>query len=50
MIRLMKTQLQGSGEINVSQILTEEILKVDEQLLELERSVYDVSGICKNLY
>ena len=48
MVRLLKSALQEDdekgGEENVSNILTEEMLSVDKQLLQVERATGEISG------
>jgi len=44
MVRLLKSALDG-GEEDLATLLSEEILNVDDQLLEIERSTHEVSGV-----
>lgn len=44
MIRLLKSSLEHN-RTNISQMITEEILDVDDQLLKVTRSNMDISGI-----
>ncbi len=43
MVRLLKSALQNEKE-NFTNLLTEEILNVDNQLLQVERQTNEVSG------
>jgi len=43
MVRLLKAELAGE-RIDLSALLTEEILNVDRQLLVIERSTGEISG------
>ena len=47
MVRLLRTEIEQSGSLNMSQILEEEILHVDDQLLDIARSTNEVSGKTK---
>ena len=44
MIKLLKSRLSGEHNLNLSTVLTQEILSVDEQLLEIARETNEVSG------
>jgi len=43
MIRLLKSTLDGNEE-DLARMLSEEILNVDDQLLEIEKGTHEVSG------
>ena len=43
MVRLLKSALDGIEE-DLTTMLSEEILNVDDQLLEIEKSTHEVSG------
>ena len=43
MVRLLKAALAGQKE-NFTALLSEEILNVDKQLLQVERATHEVSG------
>jgi len=43
MVRLLKSALDGTEE-DLTSVLSEEILNVDDQLLEIEKSTREVSG------
>jgi len=43
MIRLLKAAVDGKEE-DLSVVLSEEILNVDDQLLEIEKDTHEVSG------
>jgi len=45
MIRLLKAAVTSSEE-DLAALLTEEILNVDSQLLEIEKDMHEVSGMC----
>jgi len=45
MVRLLKSALDGSEEEDLATLLSEEILNVDDQLLEIEKSTHEVSGL-----
>jgi len=45
MIRLLKAAVTSSKE-DLAALLTEEILNVDSQLLEIEKDMHEVSGMC----
>ena len=45
MIRLLRTEIGHSQDLNMSLILEEEILHVDDQLLDIARSTNEVSGM-----
>ena len=45
MVRLLKAALSNKEE-NLSSLLTEEILAVDKQLLQIEKMTSEVSGTC----
>ena len=46
MVRLLKSALQGERE-NLTTLLTDEILNVDNQLLQVEKATNEVSGTVK---
>jgi len=48
MVRLLKSALDGAEE-DLTTMLSEEILNVDDQLLEIEKSTREVSGTLKSL-
>jgi len=45
MVRLLKSAVDGTEE-DLTTVLSEEILNVDEQLLEIEKDTREVSGLC----
>lgn len=49
MVRLLKSALQGEKE-NFTTLLTDEILNVDNQLLQVERATNEVSGMLLKLH
>jgi len=43
MVRLLKSSVDGNKE-DLATMLSEEILNVDDQLLEIEKGIHEVSG------
>ena len=44
MIKLLRSQATGDNNLNISAVLTDEILKVDDQLLQIARKTSELSG------
>ena len=44
MIKLLRSQASGDNNLNISAVLTDEILKVDDQLLQIARKTSELSG------
>jgi len=44
MVRLLKSAFEGNEE-DLALMLSEEILNVDDQLLEIEKGTHEVSGM-----
>jgi hypothetical protein len=49
MVRLLKAAL-AEREENLAILLSEEILKVDEQLLQIEKTTREISGMISDVF